>query len=146
MLKLSPRPDKTPLPDWARRPELTREDLRLHWAARQAFASEAGESTERERPTDSITRMRLTPRRQRAEALVLTLARYRCACCGSPANAVRERRGAPVGACDVHDLEPVCPRCESIAAGKPSPDPDGGPMAGAVADVMSRFRPVASTG
>lgn len=130
MLKLSPRP----YPKWVRRTDVSRDDLRMHWAGRQAFATdrESGESD------DAAHAVRSTPRRQRAEAAVLTIARYRCACCGSVANAVRERPGAPIGACEINALEPVCPSCATTNDAQ-------GPMADAIADVMARFRPVATS-
>lgn len=130
MLKLSPRP----YPAWTRRTDVSRDDLRMHWAGRQAFAAE-----QESQATDGAAHsMRSTPRRQRAEAAVLTLARYRCACCGGAANAVHECPGAPIGTCDINALEPVCPRCASA-------DDAQGPMADAIADVMARFRPVATS-
>lgn len=149
MLKLSPRPH----PEWVRRSRVTRDDLRMHWAGRQAFADPPSHSE----PTDDggagpkmgsgagpretidvADAIRSTPTRQRAEALVLTMARYRCVCCGGLANAVRERSGAAIGTCDGHALEPVCARCDRASG-------SDGPMADAVAEVMARFRPVASS-
>ena len=129
MLKLSERA----YPKWVQRTDITRRDLRLHWAGEQAFAPTEASQRNRSVPVDPCQTMRNTPARHRARAAVLTMARYRCAHCRGLAIEAVERPGALVGTTAVAELVPVCEQCHCGDA----------PLADAVADVMARFAPVA---